>query len=148
MYWGWTNSGYSYKKIPSVVLHTSGSGPEGSFYMMSCMQGVCSDPLKQCASHWIWICTGNDRFSGQWDTGLLLFTGFEDTTALQDKKGLTIFSAKLVVDCTTYEGSLGQRNPCDPVSRSSHLFLFGLCYVPRPHSVQPGELILAMTNTT
>ena len=38
-----------------------------------------------------------------------LFTGFEDTTALEDKKGLTFFSAKLVVDCATPEGLQGQR---------------------------------------
>ena len=31
---------------------------------------------------------------------LVLFTGFEDTTALEDKKGLTVFSAKPVVHCT------------------------------------------------
>ena len=31
-----------------------------------------------------------------------LFTCFEDTTALEDKKGLTVFSAKSVVDCTYF----------------------------------------------
>ena len=31
---------------------------------------------------------------------LVLFTAFEDTTALEDKKGLTVFSAKPVVHCT------------------------------------------------
>jgi len=30
-----------------------------------------------------------------------LFTGFEDTTALEDKKSLTIFSAMAVVGCTS-----------------------------------------------
>ena len=34
---------------------------------------------------------------GKW---IVLFTSFEDTTALEDKKGLTIFSTKPVVDCT------------------------------------------------
>ena len=28
-----------------------------------------------------------------------LFTGFEDTTALENKKSLTVFSAKAVVGC-------------------------------------------------
>ena len=31
-----------------------------------------------------------------------LFTGFEDTTTLEDKKSLTVFSAIAVVGCTTY----------------------------------------------
>ena len=33
---------------------------------------------------------------------LVLFAGFEDTTALEDKKGLTIFSAIAVVCCTRF----------------------------------------------
>ena len=32
----------------------------------------------------------------------VLFTGLEDTTALKDKKGLTVFSAKPVVHCTAF----------------------------------------------
>ena len=52
--------------------------------------------------------SGNNHFSGQiiQKTTILeenepvLFTGLEDTTALEDKKGLTVFSAKPVVDCT------------------------------------------------
>ena len=51
--------------------------------------------------------SGNDRFSGQIvgkktileENELILFTGFEDTTALEHKKGLTGFSAKPVIDC-------------------------------------------------
>ena len=65
--------------------------------------------------------TVNDRFSGHRFSGndccfsgknirkktvleenkLVLFTGFEDTTALEDKKGLTVFSAKPVVHCSS-----------------------------------------------
>ena len=51
--------------------------------------------------------TVNDRFSGHIvpkttilkEKQLVLFTGFEDMTALEDKKGRTVFSAKPVVDC-------------------------------------------------
>ena len=39
-----------------------------------------------------------DHFRGKL---LVLFTGFEVMTDLEDKKGLTVFSAKLVVDCIT-----------------------------------------------
>ena len=51
-------------------------------------------------------CSGNDHIEdklsektaalGEIELGL--FTGFDDTTALEDKKGLTVFSAKPVVD--------------------------------------------------
>ena len=40
-----------------------------------------------------------------------LFTGFEDPTALEDKKSLTVFSAIAVVCCTAndrYSGKNGQ----------------------------------------
>ena len=51
--------------------------------------------------------SGNDCFSGKKfqkttvleENKLVLFSGFEDTTALEDKKGLTVFSAKPVVHC-------------------------------------------------
>ena len=51
--------------------------------------------------------SGNDHFSGQImrtttvleENEPVLFTGLEDTTALEDKKGLTVFSAKSVVHC-------------------------------------------------
>ena len=51
--------------------------------------------------------SGNDHFSGQIiqkktvleENEPVLFTGLEDTTALEDKKCLTVFSAKPVVHC-------------------------------------------------
>ena len=50
--------------------------------------------------------SGNDHFSGQIiqkktvleENEPFLFTGLEDTTALEDKKGLTVFSAKSVTE--------------------------------------------------
>ena len=33
---------------------------------------------------------------------LVLFTGFEDTTALEDKKSLTVFSALAVICCIRF----------------------------------------------
>ena len=37
---------------------------------------------------------------------LRLFNGFEDTTALEDKKSLTVFSAIAVVYCTVFINSI------------------------------------------
>ena len=47
--------------------------------------------------------TIEDKLSGKTtvleEIELGLFTGFEDTTALEDKKSLTVFSAKALVCC-------------------------------------------------
>ena len=55
--------------------------------------------------------SGHDHFSRQIiqkttfleENEPVLFTGLEDTTALEDKKGLTVFSAKPVVHCSNLE---------------------------------------------
>ena len=41
-----------------------------------------------------------------------LFNGFEDTTALEDKKNLTVFSALAVVGCISYSYSSVPSNFC------------------------------------
>ena len=54
--------------------------------------------------------SGNDHYRGQIirknflleEIELCLFNGFEDTTALEDKKCLTVFSAIAVVGCNYY----------------------------------------------
>ena len=43
-----------------------------------------------------------------------LFTGFEDTTALEDKKSLTVFSAIAVVCCTRFDNIIGAQSQKGP----------------------------------
>ena len=51
---------------------------------------------------------------------LVLFFGFED--ALEDRKGLTIFSVKLVVDCIIIQGQLWSLDTDYPV----RIYLMGI----------------------